>query len=158
MTEKEREQVALFRYGLIAPLLNGQVDPKDYLDELVGKVHSIPYYGERKVAAKTVKEWQLNYRRNGFEALKPKRRGDRGSSRRLSPEDQDHILEERKKVLHMPVSVFYEQLIKSGEIKKTQISYSTINRLLKKHNLAGRQIVATPERKRFAHEKVNVLW
>lgn len=158
MTEKEREQVALFRYGLIAPLLNGQVDPKNYLDELAGKVHSIPYYGERKVAVKTVKEWQLNYRRNGFEALKPKRRGDRGSSRRLSPEDQDHILEERKKVLHMPVSVFYEQLIKSGEIKETQISYSTINRLLKKHNLAGRQIVAIPERKRFAHEKVNVLW
>ena len=158
MTEKEREQVALFRYGLIAPLLNGQVDPKDYLAEIAGKVHSIPYYGERKVAAKTVKEWQLNYRRNGFEALKPKRRGDRGSSRRLSPEDQDHILEERKKVLHMPVSVFYEQLIKSGEIKETQISYSTINRLLKKHNLAGRQIVAIPERKRFAHEKVNVLW
>lgn len=158
MTEKEREQVALFRYGLIAPLLNGQVDPKDYLDGLAGKVHSIPHYGERKIAAKTVKEWQLNYRRNGFEALKPKRRGDRGSSRRLSPEDQDHILEERKKVLHMPVSVFYEQLIKSGEIKETQISYSTINRLLKKHNLAGRQIIAIPERKRFAHEKVNVLW
>lgn len=158
MTEKEREQVALFRYGLIAPLLNGQVDPKNYLDELAGKVHSIPYYGERKIAAKTVKEWQLNYRRNGFEALKPKRRGDRGSSRRLSSEDQDHILEERKKVLHMPVSVFYEQLIKSGEIKETQISYSTINRLLKKHNLAGRQIAAIPERKRFAHDKVNVLW
>lgn len=158
MTEKEREQVALFRYGLIAPLVNGQVDPKAYLDELAGKVHSIPYYGERKIAAKTVKEWQLNYRRNGFEALKPKRRGDRGSSRRLSPEDQDHILDKRKKILHMPVSVFYEQLIKSGEIQETQISYSTINRLLKKHNLAGRQIVAIPERKRFAHEKVNVLW
>ena len=151
MTEKEREQIALFRYGLIAPLLNGQVDPKSYFEELEGKVHSIPYYGERKIAVKTIKEWLLNYRRNGFEALKPKKRADRGNSRRLSPDDQDHILAIRKKFLHMPVSVFYEQLIQQGEITKKQISYSTINRLLKKHNLAGKILNATPERKRFAY-------
>lgn len=158
MNEKVREQVALFRYGLIAPLLNGQVDPKEYLKGLEGKVHSVPYYGERKIAEKTMKEWLLHYRRNGFEALKPKKRMDRGNSRRLSPDDQDLVLEIRKKSLHMPVSVFYEQLIERGEIQKNQISYSTIIRLLKKHNLVGKQIVATPERKRFAHEKVNVLW
>ncbi|MCQ6282957.1 DDE-type integrase/transposase/recombinase [Bacillus sp. EB600] len=158
MNEKEREQVALFRYGLIAPLFNGQVDPKVYLQELEGKIHPIPYYGERKIAIKTIQEWLLHYRRNGFEALKPKKRGDRGNSRRLSPDDQDQILEIRKKNLHMPVSVFYEQLIERGEIQKNQISYSTIIRLLKKHNLVGKQNLAIPERKRFSHEKVNVLW
>ncbi|MCG7314788.1 DDE-type integrase/transposase/recombinase [Priestia flexa] len=158
MNENEREQIALFRYGLIAPLFNGQVNPKEYLQELEGKIHSIPYYGERKIAVKTIQEWLLHYRRNGFEALKPKKRGDRGNSRRLSPDDQDQILEIRKKNLHMPVSVFYEQLIERGEIQKNQISYSTIIRLLKKHNLVGKQILATPERKRFSHEKVNVLW
>ncbi|MDQ0233674.1 helix-turn-helix domain-containing protein, partial [Metabacillus malikii] len=144
MNEKEREQVALFRYGLIAPLFNGQVDPKEYLKGLEDKVHSVPYYGERKIAEKTMKEWLLNYRRNGFDALKPKKRMDKGNSRRLSPDDQDLVLEIRKKSLHMPVSVFYEQLIEHGEIQKNEISYSTINRLLKKHNLVGKQIVATP--------------
>lgn len=158
MNEKEREEVAIFRFGLIAPLYNDQVDPKTYFNQLEGKVHSIPYYGERKIAVKTIKEWLLNYRRNGFEALKPKKRADRGDSRRLSPDDQDQILEIRKKNLHMPISVFYEQLIERGEIQKNQISYSTINRLLKKHNLVGKKFVAIPERKRFAHEKVNVVW
>ena len=43
-----------------------------------------------------------------------------------------------KKFLHIPVSVFYEHLIKSGEINKNQVSYSIINRLLKKHKLAGK--------------------
>ncbi|WP_391203641.1 DDE-type integrase/transposase/recombinase [Psychrobacillus sp. L4] len=158
MNEKVRNEVALFRYGLIAPLFNGQVEMKVYFNELEGKIHSVPYYGERKIAAKTIQEWLLHYRRNGFEALKPKKRADRGNSRRLSPDDQDHLLEIRKKSLHMPVSVFYEQLIERGEINKAQISYSTINRLLKKHNLIGKSILATPERKRFAHDKVNVLW
>ena len=117
-----------------------------------GKIHSIPYYGERKVAEKTIKEWLLHYRRNGFEALKPKKRADRVYSRRLSPDDQDHILEIRKKSLHMPVSVFYEQLIEHGEILNNQISYSTINLLLKNTTL-GKKMMANPERKRFAHEK-----
>ena len=158
MNEKDREQVALFRYGLIAPLLNGQVERKEYLKGLEEKIHSVPYYGERKIAIKTIQEWLLHYRRNGFDALKPKKRGDKGNSRRLSPDDQDQILEIRKKNLHMPVSVFYEQLIEQGEIPKNQISYSTINRLLKKNNLVGKQMLATPERKRFAHDKVNVVW
>lgn len=161
MNEKTREEIALFRYGLIAPLLNGQVKPKEYFQEMEGKIHQVPYYGERKVAAKTMQEWHLHYRRNGFDALKPKRRSDRGNARRLSPDDKDHILEIRKKYLHMPVSVFYEQLIEYGEITKNQVSYSTINRLLKKHKLAGRNHVSfypEKERKRFAYDRVNVLW
>jgi len=162
MNEKTREEIALFRYGLIAPLFNGQREPKEYFQELEGKVYQIPHYGERKVAAKTIQEWLLHYRRNGFDALKPKRRADRGNSRRLSPDDKDHILKIRKEeLLHMPVSVFYEQLINRGEIQKHEVSYATINRLLKKHKLAGRNHTSfrpEKERKRFAHDKVNVLW
>ncbi|MGN8648395.1 IS481 family transposase [Gracilibacillus sp. HCP3S3_G5_1] len=161
MNEKTREEIALFRYGLIAPLLNGQMKPKEYFQEMEGKIHQVPYYGERKVAAKTMQEWLLHYRRNGFDALKPKRRSDRGDSRRLSPDDKDHILEIRREFLHMPVSVFYDQLIKRGEIQKHDVSYATINRLLKEHKLAGRYHTSyhpEKERKRFAHDKVNVLW
>jgi len=161
MNEKTREEIALFRYGLIAPLLNDQREAKSYFEELDGKVHQVPYYGERTIATKTIKEWLLHYRRNGFDALKPKRRSDRGNSRRLSPDDKDHILEIRKKFLHMPVSLFYEQLVKNGEIQKNQISYSTVNRLLKKYKLVGKNHVSfypEKERKRFSHDKVNVLW
>ncbi|MFD1348004.1 helix-turn-helix domain-containing protein [Oceanobacillus caeni] len=102
MNEKTREEIALFRYGLIALLLNGQVKAKDYFKELEGKIHSIPHYGERKVAAKTIQEWLLHYQRNGFNALKLKRRSDRGGARRLSSDDKDRILEIRKESLHMP--------------------------------------------------------
>jgi len=158
MNEKQREQVALFRYGLIAPLLNGQVEAKEYLARISEKTHHMPYYGERKIAEKTIREWWLHYRRDGFERLKPKKRTDQGNSRRLSPDEQDHILEMRKKYPHMPVSVFYDHLIQCGEINKNQISYSTINRLLKKNKLVGKILTEMPERKRFAHDKINTLW
>ena len=158
MKEKTREQIALFRYGVIAPLLNNQVETRDYLDEMERKTHPVPYYGDRKIAAKTIQEWLLRYRKEGFDSLKPKLRADRGNSRRLAPDEQDQILELRKKSLHMPVSVFYEQLIEAGEITKNLVSYATINRLLRKNNLIGKKLLTTPERKRFAHKKVNTLW
>ncbi|MDC3424243.1 DDE-type integrase/transposase/recombinase [Aquibacillus sp. 3ASR75-11] len=158
MNEKEKREVALFRYSLISPLLHSYENRKDYLEKMGEKVHDIPHYGERKVAAKTIQEWFLKYRREGLDGLMPRGRSDRGNSRRLSPDQQDHILAVRKDVTTMSVRLFYDKLIKDGEIQPNEVSYSTINRLLKKHGLAGKGTAAQPERKRFSHEKVNTLW
>lgn len=55
MTNEDREQIALFRYGLIAPLLNGQVpSSQEYLAEICGKVHDVPYYGRKEFTPKTI--------------------------------------------------------------------------------------------------------
>lgn len=156
MNESMRQEIALFRYGLIAPLVNGQVDPKTYLKEVAERIHQVPHHGEKRIAAKTILDWCTQYKKGGFEALKPKRRSDRGHSRRLSPEEEDHILALRKKHPHMLVTVFYQHLIEQGEIQS--ISYFTIYRLLKKYNLVGKEILPIPERKRFAYDQVNELW
>lgn len=158
MDEAIREKVALFRYGLIAPLLNDQVDREHYLTEVSSKTHDVPHYGEKRYTAKTVLEWLLLYRRHGFESLKPGRRSDRGQLRTLSQDQQDYVLAERKEKLWMPVTVFYDQLIEQGDIFPKQVSYSTIHRFLRKHGLLGKETPKTPERKRFAHDKVNALW
>ena len=39
MTKEEQEAVALFRYGLIAPILNQHCDRKPYLQEVCAKKH-----------------------------------------------------------------------------------------------------------------------
>jgi hypothetical protein len=58
----------------------------------------------------------------------------------------------------MPVTVFYDQLIENGEILPHEVSYTTVYRLLKKHGLLGKEMVKSPERKRFAYDTVNMLW
>ncbi|MCL6588281.1 MAG: IS481 family transposase, partial [Anoxybacillus sp.] len=118
MDESMRQEIALFRYGLIAPLVNGQVDPKSYVKEVSTRMHAVPHYGEKRIAAKTILDWCTQYKKGGFEALKPKRRADRGHSRRLTMEDEEHILALRKKYPHAPVTVFYQHLIEQGEIEK----------------------------------------
>lgn len=158
MDEAVREKIALFRYGLIAPLLNEQVDRAAYLAEQSAKKHEVPHYGEKTYASKTILEWLLLYRRHGFDGLKPGRRSDRGQLRTLSQDQQDYVLALRKERLWMPVTVFYEQLIEQGDVFPKEVSYSTIHRFLKKNGLLGKETPKTPERKRFAHDKVNALW
>ncbi|MCL1948792.1 MAG: DDE-type integrase/transposase/recombinase [Turicibacter sp.] len=158
MNDNDREKIALFKYGLISPLLHNVIDHQEYLGQLEGQTHTFPHYGEKTVAVKTLKAWALQYRRDGIQALYPKKRSDRGEARKLSGDSLEHILELRRSCPLVPVSVFYRQLVKDGEIREAEISYSSFARLLKKHNLAGKCDTAQTERKRFAHEKVNMLW
>ncbi|MDV2686915.1 IS481 family transposase, partial [Alkalihalophilus lindianensis] len=81
MNEKEKRDVALFRYSLISPLLHNYENHKDYLEKMGEKVHDVPHHGERRIAAKTIQEWFLKYRREGLEGLIPRGRSDRGQSR-----------------------------------------------------------------------------
>ncbi len=159
MNENTREEIALFRYGLIAPLLNGQVNPKQYLSEVSAKKHTVPHRGEQEFTSKTIISWLSVYRDTGFEGLKPKRRSDRGRSRTLRADQQDHLLTLRQEMMNtMPISVFYDQLITKGEILPHEVSYSTVYRLFKQQGLLGKEITKAPGRKRFAYETINTLW
>jgi len=49
LTEEQEMEVALFRFGLIAPLLNNQVeDSMAYLEMLASQVHAVMYYVRRE--------------------------------------------------------------------------------------------------------------
>ncbi len=159
MDEKMREQVALFRYGLIVPLINGQIlDQKEYLAEVSNRVHDTPYYGAREFTAKTITNWLRLYKRGGFDALKPKVRNDKGDTRAIRGELKEKILQARTEQMDMPVKLFYEHLVKKGIFLPNQVSYSTLNRYLHRNNLASERISKNPERKRFAYDTVNILW
>lgn len=158
MEQDAKEAIALFRFGLIAPVLNGQVDVKDYLATVAGKKHEVPGVGIREYTPKTIKKWLLDYRRGGFDGLKPQSRKDRGQPRSLSREEEEHIISLRGDKRDMPVTVFYDYLVNTGEILPADASYSTIYRLLKTNALTGKAMLPAPERKRFAHDTINILW
>lgn len=158
MEDNAKEQLALFKFGLISPILNGQVYAKDYLAKIAAQKHDVPGYGIREYAPKTISQWVLDYRREGFDGLKPKDRKDRGVSRKLSREEEEHLLSLRQEMRLTAVTVFYDQLVEKGEILPADVSYSTIYRLLKKNGMVGKALLAAPERKRFAHDTVNILW
>ncbi len=159
MTNQEREQIALFRYGLIAPLFNQQVTSKqEYLAQICGKSHMVPYYGRKDFTPKTVEEWLRNYRRGGFAALRPKGRSDKGISRVISVEKKEQIISLRQTFRHLSAMLFYEKLVATGVVNPEEVSYHTVYRLLRYHDLLAKDAPSSAERKRFAYDKVNTLW
>ena len=159
MTDNDREKIALFRFGLISPILNGQVvNQKEYLAEITAKPYNVPYYGLKEYVPKTIQGWLRDYRRGGFDALKPKRRSDRGKSRKISPELKAKLLELRREKMNISVSLFYDQLIAKKEIFPSDVSYSTVYRLFKREDLLYNSPRKEGDRRRFAHDTVNTLW
>ncbi|MGD0838426.1 MAG: IS481 family transposase, partial [Polyangia bacterium] len=69
------DEVALFRYGLIADLVHLQPGERGIyarLREKAAQTYDIPGSRRGRVAAETMRGWLQDWRRGGFPALRPK--------------------------------------------------------------------------------------
>ena len=82
MTQDDK---ALFRYRLIAPLLDPDLkrgEKNQLFNAIAAKVYLLSNGRERRFSRETIRHWYKRYRRFGFEdGLKNKRRCDSGQSR-----------------------------------------------------------------------------
>jgi putative transposase len=80
--------LALFRYGVIAPLVEPECHSPGDVTRLVREVASQTHYrpgeGPVRVGERTVYAWAKAYREGGIEALRPAQRKDKGRPRVLS--------------------------------------------------------------------------
>jgi transposase len=87
--DDKAEKTALFRYGLIAPLVLETL-PRGELtrraQEIAARLYDIPCSIRRQVSVDTLLEWTPRYRRNGLAALTPQPRQDRGQMRAITAE------------------------------------------------------------------------
>lgn len=158
MDEQTQEQVALTRFKLISPVLAEPArEQNEYFRKLAEKQHQFPHYGLRKYASSTFKAWLAKYRKNGFDALKPKARSDRGRPRRLSDEEMQVIRVQCKANPNLPVTLLHEKLLAENHLGQPPICYSNLLRIINQHNLLP-QNKRTDIRKRFETEAVNQLW
>ena len=92
--DAKAEKIALFRYGLIAPLVLEAL-PRGELtrraEEIAARQYEIPSSNRTSISVDTLLDWALRYRKGGFEALAPQPRLDRGKSRTITPQLADLI-------------------------------------------------------------------
>jgi putative transposase len=160
LDEGTRSAIALKKFSLISPVINGQVKTHmAYYIEATANPIEMPYYGVKKYAPKTLESWYCDYMRGGMDALKPGVRGDKGGHRRIDVELGEKIIEKKKLYPKAPDTVIYEMLIKEGIITADQVSLATLYRfvssLTKKGNL---KVEEEKEMKRFSHQYINELW
>lgn len=158
MQEDIREKIALKRYQLISPVL---AEPKraqnDYFRAQAEREHAFPHYGLRKVGVSTFKLWLRQYRKHGFNALKPKARSDIGRPKRLDADTRKAIEIKCKAYPHWSIQKLYENLCEQGLLGEPPVHYNTLLRLVKTQ---GWLPVNTRRDRRKAYEvdNINDLW
>jgi putative transposase len=161
---KRRDAMALFRYGLIADLIHlprkgGEL--QRLLEEKAGREHDIPGTLRRRVATETLRDWLQAYRRGGFEALRPKPRGDSGLSRSLPKDVQDLLVSIKDEKPELSIPLVIAKVREMGRVPaELPLPMTTVHRLLTRAGVmhkAGEE-PGEKDRRRFAYQKAGELW
>ena len=117
-------------------------------------------WGERRYSIPVMERWYYQYRLEGFRALEPAPRQDKGHVRALSPEALEAFLRLRKTQPHVHVTTLLRQLEKEGIVPPHTVSLTTLYRVLTQAGLDRRSLVTdlTGPTKAFEVAWANQLW
>lgn len=164
--DERRRETALFRYGVIADLVQLEPNHRGLYELLTKKAqqeYTIPGSLRRHVAAETMRGWLRAYRRGGFDALVPRVRADHGSTRSIPANVIDLLcqMKEDTPALSIPL------LIKSARAEHRDVvtdevvlPESTVHRVLARRGLMKKRPdePTNKDRRRFEHESAGDLW
>lgn len=152
MDNRKKLEIALERYGYIAPLISDNLPPDKSKAQFFREVGSTagfhPY---------TIERWYRKYQENGLDGLYPKGRTDMNSFRKLDSQVKDEILYILSQYPRISATLVYQKLIDNGTILKSDVSLSTVNRFVQKVK-ADRGIKPVKDMRRYELEHINEVW
>lgn len=159
MAKKKDEAVALFKYGIIARVLNnnGELKQMEYFRQMSKIEHEVPFLGTKRYKPGTFKSWLRKYRKGGFDALKPNLRIDKGKTRKIDGKIALAITEKLKDFPFLSASAVYRLLIAEGVIAPTSIVSGTVRKYIRDNGLRVSRSEPVP-RKKYEKEHINELW
>ncbi len=146
---------ASIRLALIQPAFNEtypDASKRAYYCRITEKPIKMPDGREIRYSPGTLACWESYYRRGGFDALIPKVRCDSGKSRRLDDDAIAAIYRIREEFSKINAKEIHLKLISDGVIRQMDVSLSTVQRYVKKHNLKGAACPGLKDRKAFEEE------
>jgi len=161
--DDKAEKIALFRYGLIAPLVLETL-PRGELtrraQQIAARLYDLPHSTRRQVSVDTLLDWTLRYRRNGLTALTPKPRQDRGQTRAVAPETAALIERLKRENPHRTGVALLRELAPANGQDKAALSASTLYRFLRARGLTERQLLLdkAAAHKKYEAEHANQTW
>ena len=161
MTQEKQHDIALMRYSVISPIINGLPEEYSSLDafyrDAAKKGVVSPDGTVKHFSAATIERWYRNYKNNGFDALIPKGRVDEGKPRKLDADLQEQIKYLKQNYPRMSSSAIFRQLHDNGSIVTGEVSESTVNRFIKQLAL---ELKTTSNRdmRRYERPHINEVW
>jgi len=161
MNDETRQQIALFRYGILAPLISGIYDDlgsrKGFFRDAASKTYTNPRGIDTTLSASTLERWFYRYQKHGFDALLPQRRVDTGISRKLDADMIEQINYLKQEYPRIPATLIHQKLIDNGTINKYDISLSTVNRYINQLNLKMKY-TTNKDMHRYERPHINEVW
>jgi hypothetical protein len=161
MTDDTRQEIALFRYGLLAPLISGShfsyPSKAAFFRDVASKTHINPRGMATTTSVTTLKRWYRKHQKEGFDGLLPQRRCDTGHSRKLDADMKEQIQYLKKEYPRLPATLIYQKLIDNGTLTRGVLSLSTINRYVNQLNHAMKY-TSNKDMKRYERPHINEVW
>ena len=163
MNKTEAENIMMMRYACIIDAVNQSVDDlrskREIIESASEKGVEDRNSGTRRYfAVPTITRWYRIYQKLGLDGLKPQRRSDCKSFRKIDDEIYNQIMEIKKQYPRISATAIRKRLINKGFINQEQISLSTINRCV--NTIKDKLDVPTEiqEMKRYEMEHINEVW
>lgn len=162
MDNDDKRAIALWRLGVLGPLMSARLEHGDrraYFDEAAARTHQMPDGRLVQVSARTVEAWFYVYRLGGFEALMPRTRSDRHTSRAIRPEVADMLVRAKREKPRRSIRRIIRMLERAGVVRPMELSRSSVHRLLHARGASARPTRGpSAERRSFIHEHASDLW
>jgi len=165
MTEDEKMQVAVFRFGVISDFINGirmsRAERRQLMKEKCARKWQIPFSAKSRITKGTIRRWIRLYRdSNGdLKSLFPKDRSDQGKCRAMDEETCCALIRLRRKmpdatVINLLETMNSRSLVTPG----IELNPSTVYRFLHQQNLMNLTRHKPVDRRKFEAELPNDLW
>lgn len=160
--QKTNTELALFKFRLIAPVLNsgglGKIGQMEYFRKITEVEHKVPGIVKPiKYKPETLKKWLHIYRKYGFDRLAGICRKDIGTFRFIEKETADQIKQLADEYIFRTAKTLYKYVISQDVIKSNQCCYATFNTYTKKHKLLDCS-KGNKNRKSFEKRFINMMW
>ena len=163
MDNEQTERIALFRFGVISPLIDRHLsrgERERIISGIVGGTWQIPGSQRTSIGRSTVEKWLTRYLKSGadIESLKPRQRNDKGGSRSIDSEIEIALVALKQEFpgysLHALLSVARQRRIVDESFGASKQS---IYRMFARHGLNG-SVSHPVDRRKFEAELPNELW
>ncbi|SMD14827.1 Transposase [Desulfocicer vacuolatum DSM 3385] len=162
MDERQKIDVAVFRYGVIQDFVTGielEYGKQEQLfQEKCARKWTIPFSNKTSISRSTLKRWVELYRTGGkkLESLYPNDREDKGKPRVLDNDVCMTLLRLRREQPEVSITFIRERIVKE-RLFSVIPSISTMYRFYHQHDLMQKRMPAE-DRRRFEAEHPNDLW
>ena len=156
----EAAKIAQFRLAIIAPVIHGlypDASRNAYYRRITEQPLTLPDGSTFQYNPKTIGKWVSLYQTGGIDALMPKERSDKGSTRVLPDTAIEEIYRLKETFPRLNATQIYKQLVENSFIPAT-VNVCAVQRFIRNHDLNSARNPIMKDRKAFEEDAFGKMW